>query len=333
MPTPSTKFYCACHRWDGKIQEFPAGRKIPTEEIPKIRFFAPTGAVHFFESADDHADIVDLDRRQLIAEAFVGRSQNRCNAFVFRPAPPATAFKMLASLKRHHLFAVSVTLNLITLAVIYSRPACSVAPSPLATTFTTPLSPRLATTSTVFSVRMGKYGFNSDAWMHELYQAVDAMRVLVQQRVSSIRASGNKLPLPEPQAPPVRTNTHLHPIRYNHSHFARDTSYYWRYVYAGAPGQDLPAPEGQCTKKGRYFGATFAIGAVRQKIAKDHTIPSCLHHGIDEMHMFTEADFDADFLARNKETLAVEKGKVHHHWQFSATLNLREFSSPIFQYM
>jgi hypothetical protein len=216
---------------------------------------------------------------------------------------------MLASLKRHHLFAISVALNLITLVFVHQtrRPACSVVSLPLATFAT---ASHTSHASPIVSARTGAYGFNSVAWMHELYQAVDDMRSRVQQKVSSIRATGKKLPLPEPQTPPARTNLHLHPIRYNHSQYARDTSYYWRYVYAATQGQDLPTPEGKCAKKGRYFAATFAIGAVRQKIAKEHTIPSCLHYGVDEMHMFTEADFDTDFLSRNKETLVVEKGKV-----------------------
>ena len=157
-----------------------------------------------------------------------------------------------------------------------------------------------------------KYGFNSDAWMGDLYRAVDAMRVKVRAKIAAIQASGRKLPLPTPQTPPARTNLHLRPIRYAQPQFARDSSYYWRYVYDGSPGQDLPAPEGVCTKKPgqKYWGLTFAIGPVRQKIGREHTVPSCLHHGVDEMVMMTEEDFDEDFKSRNKETLATDKGKV-----------------------
>jgi len=161
-----------------------------------------------------------------------------------------------------------------------------------------------------------RYGFNSDTWMHALYDQVLNARRQVRLRADALQAAG-RLPLPAaPRAP--RSNLHLTPLRYDRHAFVNDISYYWRYVYNGT--QDAKTqPEVPCAKKPgqRYWAVSVAIGDVRKQIANMHTRPTCLQHAVDEFVLLTDDDFDDDFRTLNAQTLASDRGKgmwIWKHW-------------------
>jgi FkbM family methyltransferase len=166
-----------------------------------------------------------------------------------------------------------------------------------------PSSNRAKDTSIVLRVLdFSKNTMKSDTWMESLYKKADEIATLVASRRTT-----SLLQLPK-EKPPPRTNLALLPPRYSTPEYKRDTSYYWRYIYDGT--QDLSAPEVPCNKKPgqKYWAVTYADGAVRNKIARLHTRPSCLMHGVDEVLIMGPEDLDEEYRQRNRDILQQKHG-------------------------
>ncbi|XRB17843.1 hypothetical protein RI054_16g76880 [Pseudoscourfieldia marina] len=140
-------------------------------------------------------------------------------------------------------------------------------------------------------------------WMIALFAKADAIHTIVQARAA---ANAHKKPLPS-LPPPPRTNLDQTPRRYSLPEYRRDTAFYWRYVYNGT---DHPTQEVPCSKRPgqKYWAVTFADGAVRNRIARLHTRPSCLLHGIDEFRIFGPSDLDPEYKRRNQRILEQKRG-------------------------
>ena len=147
-------------------------------------------------------------------------------------------------------------------------------------------------------------------WMKNLYKEADKLEHLIQRRLPN-----GQLSLPLESAAP-RKNLATPPPRYDEAAFKNDTSFYWKYVYNGS--QDLPKSEVSLCEKGktqRYWAITYADGAIRERIARLHTRPSCLLHGVDEFRIFGPADLDDEYRRRNAELLQHERGKGLWIWK------------------
>jgi hypothetical protein len=176
---------------------------------------------------------------------------------------------------------------------------------------------------TVKTSRVASASMETSSWLNELFAKSDELHQLIQHKKTSLT---HKLSLPT--SPAQRQNLELTPPRYTQELFQRDTSFYWRFVYDGTQDEDV-SEVAQCKKREnqRYWISTYADGDTRDWIARFHTRPSCLLHGVDEVRIWGPADLDQEYIKRNSHILHETRGKGLWIWKhYVEYMTMREMN-------
>lgn len=164
------------------------------------------------------------------------------------------------------------------------------------------------------------------SWMQLLFMEAERIQTLVDAKKQEIGFA--KLPLP--QDDPPRRNLGLHPPRYDPVQYKNSTVYYWKYIYNNNTPVREPEFITSCGKRPgqKYWVATYAAGALRQRLAQSGLLPTCLRHGADEVVVWTPEDMDKQYRQRNALVLNDTHGVGNWAWKHYVQYQMLERMAP-----
>lgn len=155
-------------------------------------------------------------------------------------------------------------------------------------------------------------------WLLKIYDKADEYnQTIVFPKILSLQATGSLLPLPAPSSGMARINTNHRPPRYDHELYLKSKVYYWNFVYNGSSDSSIPDAQRNCQKKSgqRFWAATFAVGAKRERIAEEFTKRTCIDAGFDHFLLVRETDLPEKYRTRNAAAFSHQHGVGMWIWK------------------